>query len=314
MLANPFPRGSCGLTVGAGLLAPGQPHRAFPDHRGPVACALTRQRRHPRSQWRVRAGFTPASLHDRRLFFSGPSLPERPTHRCARGPRPRRASNGSLPVGSGSGFSISLSRVVEVVGAAPRERRVQLSVLDEPGRERHRPRTSRARPPRPIRCRTDGLHLPPVGQHRKEVRHGLYGSSAPSMFAATALPWLNATSQCSSLTRRAAVKHGLVFADVPCRVDPGHGALETGIAPDTAAVPDLQSRAASQCYVGRDAGADHDCLRRPARGPAGVTTRATRPSPSKRSRLIVAVDRYAVGFEQVLDEAYPRARRSSLPR
>src|SRR6476646_5953810 len=53
-----------GLSVGGGLLAPGPTVPRLPGRRCgvPVARARMRCGRRPRSQWRVRAGFAPASL------------------------------------------------------------------------------------------------------------------------------------------------------------------------------------------------------------------------------------------------------------
>src|SRR4029077_14782063 len=62
-MSHPFPRGLCGPAVDD--RSPGSradpPAPSRPLTRGSVA-ALTRRGGHPRSQWRVRAGLSPASL------------------------------------------------------------------------------------------------------------------------------------------------------------------------------------------------------------------------------------------------------------
>src|SRR5581483_9522354 len=63
MRSHPFPRGLFGLQSEAGLLASGPTSRAFPDRLAIQwldACG-----KRPRSQWRVRAGLSPASLRHR---------------------------------------------------------------------------------------------------------------------------------------------------------------------------------------------------------------------------------------------------------
>src|SRR6266498_5578191 len=62
--ATPFHEGVWACRSEEVSWLPGLPSRAFPAARCgvPVACALRACGRRPRSQWRVRAGFTPASL------------------------------------------------------------------------------------------------------------------------------------------------------------------------------------------------------------------------------------------------------------
>ena len=61
-MSHPFPRGLFGFVVGGGLLAIGPTGGAFP---APCRRQWLGYRRPPRSQWRVRAGFAPASHHYR---------------------------------------------------------------------------------------------------------------------------------------------------------------------------------------------------------------------------------------------------------
>src|SRR5438105_4074833 len=67
-MSRPLSTRACGLRPKAGLLTPGPTLPRLPEHAGggPVAaCRMARRGGHPRSQWRVRAGFAPASLHHR---------------------------------------------------------------------------------------------------------------------------------------------------------------------------------------------------------------------------------------------------------
>src|SRR5580704_5015593 len=73
-MSHPFPRGLVGLLVGGRSPGSRAHHPRLPDSQSDRSvAALMRRGWHPRSQWRVRAGFAPTSLDHRPYELGHPT-------------------------------------------------------------------------------------------------------------------------------------------------------------------------------------------------------------------------------------------------
>ena len=172
-MSRPLSTRACGLRSEAGLLAPGPtpPHLPGPPSadRWLRACSA-RRGGHPRSQWRVRAGFSPASLHHRPLNVgilpaNCASRQSSGADRCPRsesGVARRSASSLASTPAASSRRACSRSSERPTVSAAAtfpscRYQVVKLPVLDRAAHDLLVPLVGRA----------DVLEFAPVGEDRR---------------------------------------------------------------------------------------------------------------------------------------------------
>ena len=158
---------------------PGLPLRAFPTRRRRISGCALRARRggHPRSQWRVRAGFSPASLGHR---------PMNAADRTPRGVVPRHRLSAALD-GAPS--------------AAPGAHPSAASACAQPGgRRRERARRAAGSAPR-ARGRRRALDQPRVVERGQVLGDGLAGDRQRR--GAARAPWcVRSRSSASTIQRR----------------------------------------------------------------------------------------------------------------
>src|ERR1039458_2204705 len=251
---TPFHEGLWAFRSEAGLLAPGPTPPRLP---GPpeadrwLRAVLTRCGEHPRSQWRVRAGFPPASLHHRPLNVwilldtAWRMLPRGPTLEAA------RSAPDVLQIGVPIAESTSLgliqrlasgekaSRLVEIIGATDREGALHHPVLQIPVGERPVLKGSEQDLLIPVIGRTHVLEFTPVGEDGIEVGDLLVGNVPAEHVQGSRLPVVERDIPMLDPHRRATVHDRVVFADVARGVHPGDRGLKARGAAHAPALTDL---------------------------------------------------------------------------
>ncbi len=126
------------------------------------------------------------------------------------------------------------------------------------------------------------------------------------MFSAAVLPWLKATSQCSIRSGAPPCTTESYSQMSPAANTPGAELSRREEQRTPPRSPISQARLLRELHVGGDAGADHDRVRRQLQPVPGDDLRHAAIA-LEALQLVAAVDRHAVRFEQLLEEA-PAAR------
>ena len=266
-----------------------------------AARRVARRDGHPRSQWRVRAGFAPASLRPPTVERPDPTRPRAlSAGRAFSGCQPRGCCSGRRGPRAGARRAGCRRRSAAVRASRSSERPQVSAALTTPSFRYQMVKLPPAIEPRTISSShsyagPDVLEFAPVGEHGVEVRDLVVRRVAPEHVQRGRLALVEGHVPVLDPHRpRRRARRTRTRRCRPRRTRPASDADQARGAAHAAALADLEARPLGQLHVGHDAGADHDGigrqlqaalrddLRDAARRPRSARARPRR-GPSRRA-------------------------------